>query len=89
MSASGESWRRDKVQRRQRLCWATEILSMSYKYSRRIKRFTWPMLGFKNFHAAQRTLAGMEVMAMIKKGQIETSAGEAPSPAERFYTLAA
>jgi putative transposase len=56
---------------------------------RRIKRLTRPMLGFKNFHAAQRPLAGMEVMAMIKKGQIKTSAGDATSPAERFYALAA
>ena len=77
------------VQHRQKLCWAIEILSMSYKYSRRIKRLLRPMRGFKNFHAAQRTLAGMEVMAMIKKGQIKTSAGDATAPAERFYALAA
>ena len=56
---------------------------------RRIKRLTRPMLGFKNFHAAQRTLAGIEVMAMIKKGQIKTSAGDATSPAKQFYALAA
>jgi len=47
------------------------------------------MRGFKNFHAAQRTLAGIEVMAMIKKAQIKTSTGDATSPAERFYALAA
>ena len=29
---------------------------------RRIKRLTRPMLGFKNFHAAQRMLAGIEVI---------------------------
>ncbi len=56
---------------------------------RRIKRLTRPMLGFKNFHAAQRTLAGIEVMAMIKKGQMKTSAGDEQSPAEQFYALAA
>jgi len=56
---------------------------------RRIKRLTRPMHGFKNFHAAQRTLAGMEVMAMIKKGQMQTSAGDEQSPAEMFYALAA
>ena len=56
---------------------------------RRIKRLTRPMLGFKNFHAAQRTLAGMEVMAMIKKGQMQTSAGDKPSSAEQFYAIAA
>jgi transposase-like protein len=56
---------------------------------RRIKRLTRPMLGFKNFHAAQRTLAGIEVMAMIKKGQMQTSAGDKPSSAEQFYAIAA
>ena len=56
---------------------------------RRIKRLTRPMLGFKNFHAAQRTLAGIEVVAMIKKGQMKTRVGDKPSPAEQFYALAA
>ena len=56
---------------------------------RRIKRLTRPILGFKNFHAAQRTLAGMEVMAMIKKGQMKTPAGNKQSITEPFYALAA
>ncbi len=56
---------------------------------RRIKRKTRPMLGFKNFYAAQRTLAGIEVMAMIKKGQMKTSEGNKKTPAEMFYALAA
>ena len=58
--------------------------NISEQDHRRIKRLTRPMLGFKNFPAAQRTLAGSEVMAMIKKGQIHTSAGDATSPPERF-----
>ncbi len=56
---------------------------------RRIKRLTRPMLGFKNFYAAQRTLAGIEVMAMIKKGQMKTGAENEHSFAEQFYALAA
>jgi len=56
---------------------------------RRIKKLTRPMLGFKNFNAAQRTLAGIEVLAMIKKGQMKTSAGDKKSPAEMFYALVA
>jgi transposase-like protein len=56
---------------------------------RRIKRLTRPMMGFKNFHPAQRTLAGIEVMAMIKKGQMSVPAGDEKSPAEMFYALAA
>ncbi len=56
---------------------------------RRTKRLTRPMLGFKNFYAAQRTLAGMEVMTMIKKGQMKTPKRNKQSPAEMFYGLAA
>ena len=52
---------------------------------RNIKRITRPMLGFKNFHSAQTTLAGIELMKMIKKGQME---GDGLSPAEQFYSLA-
>ncbi len=53
---------------------------------RNIKRITRPMLGFKNFHSAQKTLAGIELMSMLKKGQME---GVDLSPAEQFYSLAA
>lgn len=53
---------------------------------RNIKRITRPMLGFKNFHSAQKTLAGIELMKMIKKGQM---VGDDLSPAEQFYSLAA
>ena len=56
---------------------------------RRIKRLTRPMLGFKNFHAAQRTLAGIEMMTMIRKGQMKRSVGNKKTPAELFYALAA
>ena len=35
-----------------------------------IKRITRPMLGFKAFHSAAATLAGIEVAHMIRKGQI-------------------
>ena len=53
---------------------------------RNIKRITRPKLGFKNFHSAQKTLAGIELMSMIKKGQMK---GDDLSPAEQFYSLAA
>ncbi|MHA3916604.1 DDE-type integrase/transposase/recombinase, partial [Halovulum sp. GXIMD14793] len=35
-----------------------------------IKRMTRPMLGFKAFHSAAATLAGIETSHMIRKGQI-------------------
>ena len=36
----------------------------------RIKRRTGPMLGFQGFWTARRTLAGVEVMVMLAKGQV-------------------
>jgi transposase-like protein len=35
---------------------------------RAVKRITRPMLGFKSFEAAQSTLAGIELIHMIRKG---------------------
>ena len=37
---------------------------------RAVKRVTRPMLGFKSFAAAQATLIGIELMPMLKKGQL-------------------
>jgi putative transposase len=57
---------------------------------RGVKRVTRPMLGFKSFAAAQDTLAGIELMHMIKKGQMMVKAGdEGLTAAEQFYALAA
>jgi len=54
-----------------------------------IKRKTKLVLGFKNFYSAQKTLAGVEVVRMIKKGQMKKTRGDVLSPAEQFYSLAA
>jgi putative transposase len=57
---------------------------------RGVKRVTRPMLGFKSFDAAQGTLAGIELMHMIKKRQMMIEAGdEGLTAAEQFYALAA
>jgi transposase-like protein len=57
---------------------------------RAVKRVTRPMLGFKSFDAAQGTLAGIELMHMIKKRQMVVEAGaEGCTAAEQFYSLAA
>ena len=53
-----------------------------------IKRITRPMLNFKNFHCAQKTLAGIELIRMIKKGQQRYSKRGNKSPADLFYALA-
>jgi putative transposase len=56
---------------------------------RAIKGVIRPMLGFKAFWAAPRTLAGMEVMPMMKQGQLVHDGEPARSPADQFYALAA
>jgi putative transposase len=56
---------------------------------RAVKRLTRPMLGFKSFWAARCTIAGMEVMHAIRKGQLMTTENVPQSPAEQFYALAA
>jgi putative transposase len=56
---------------------------------RAVKRVTRPMLGFTSFHAARRTLVGIELMHMMKKKQgVGTEGNDAPSVAEQFYSLA-
>ena len=57
---------------------------------RGVKRVTRPMLGFKSFAAAQDTLAGIELMHMLKKRQLVVEEGhEGLTAAELFYALAA
>ena len=56
---------------------------------RSVKRITHPMLGFKSFWAACCTIAGMEVMHAIRKGQLRTPGHSLQTPAEQFYSLAA
>jgi putative transposase len=54
---------------------------------RAIKRITRPMLGFKDFRCARIILSGIEVMHMIRKGQMKTEDGTHPSAAEQFYSM--
>ena len=54
---------------------------------RAIKRVARPALGFKSFCSAAATLAGVELMHMIRKGQLR-AAGKL-RPAKQFYALAA
>jgi putative transposase len=55
---------------------------------RAIKRKTRPMLGFKSFWSAAKTIAGIELMHMIRKGQMIVRGGGVTA-AEQFYSLAA
>ena len=56
---------------------------------RGIKRSTRPMLGFKTFRCARIIIiAGIEMMHMIRKGQLVCPAGQVMSAGDQFYTLA-
>jgi putative transposase len=55
---------------------------------RAIKRVTKPMLNFKSFRAARNVLAGIELMHMIRKGQLLLEGSIELSFADQFYTLA-
>ena len=54
---------------------------------RSIKRITNPMMGFKSFHSAEATLAGIELYHMLKKCQHVD--GKNSTAFEQFYALAA
>jgi putative transposase len=47
------------------------------------------MLGFKSFEAAQFTLIGIELMHMLRKGQLAGGVAQGLAVAGRFYALAA
>jgi len=55
---------------------------------RAIKRVTRPMLNFKSFRAARNVLAGIELMHMIRKGQLVLEDTTALSFDDQFYALA-
>ena len=55
---------------------------------RAIKRVTKPMLNFKSFRTARNVLAGIELMHMIRKGQLVLEGCTALSFADQFYALA-
>lgn len=56
------------------------ILEQDHRF---IKRITGPMMGFKAFHSAAATIAGIEAAHMIRKGQIPANGATA------FQTFAA
>ncbi|QRM35561.1 IS6 family transposase [Microvirga sp. VF16] len=64
MKRAGELWRFAKLRQEKFL---NNIVEQDH---RRIKRLVRPGLGFKSFTSASRTIAGYEVMAMIRKGQV-------------------
>jgi len=55
---------------------------------RAIKRVIKPMLNFKSFQSAKNVLAGIELMHMIRKGQLMMQGSDEMSFADQFYALA-
>ena len=53
-----------------------------------MKRVTKPMLNFKSFQSAKNVLAGIELMHMIRKGQLMMEGCSNMSFADQFYALA-
>jgi transposase-like protein len=65
----------DKLKADETIAQETELRQIKYLNNiieqdhRNIKRIVKPMMGFKSFHSARRTLSGIEAMNMIRKGQ--------------------
>lgn len=66
-----------------RVKYLNNIMEQDHRF---IKKITKPMMGFKAFHSAAATLAGIETAHMIRKTQIPTNH---TSPFEIFASLAA
>ena len=62
--------------------------SIARQDHRAIKRITRPMLGFKSFWSARIIIAGIETMHMIRRGQMDCSAGPIMPAAHQFHSLA-
>jgi putative transposase len=54
---------------------------------RAVKRITRPIQGFKDFRCARIILGGVELMHMIRKGQMRDD-GRGLSAVQQFYMLA-
>ena len=64
MKKGGELWRFTKLRQ---VKYFNNIVEQNH---RRIKRLVRPGIGFQSLHTARRTLAGYEILAMVRKGQV-------------------
>jgi transposase-like protein len=87
------AYRRPVCRRRHLLRW-DDFCRVDYRNNiveqdqRAIKRITRAMLGLKTFRCARILNAGIEVMHMIRKGQLCDNNYLASSAANQFYSLA-
>lgn len=67
----------ETLKRDETLAETTELRQVKYLNNvveqghRNIKRITRPMMGFKSFNSARKTLRGIQAMNMIRKGQVK------------------
>jgi transposase-like protein len=69
MKEDGELWRRSRLRQ---VKFLNNIVEQDH---RRMKRLVRPGLGSGSFWTARRTLAGYEVMAIVRKGQLRKIGG--------------
>src|SRR3954470_8466219 len=69
MKEDGELWRRSRLRQ---VKFLNNIVKQDH---RRVKGLVRPGLGFGSFWTARRTLAGYEVMAMVRKSQLREIGG--------------
>ena len=82
MKKDGELWRFAKLRQ------VKHLNNIVEQHRRRIKRLVRPGLGFKSFHTARRTIAGYEIVAMVRKGQVAAiPANDMPAQATFIATL--
>jgi len=64
LKQDGGLWRFTRLRQRNYL---NNIVEQDHRRSKRLVR---PGLGFKSFPTARRTIAGSEILAMVRKGQV-------------------
>jgi len=69
MKEDGELWRRSRLRQ---IKYLNNIVEQDH---RRVKRLIRPGFGFASSRTARRTLAGYEVMTMMRKGQVRKIGG--------------
>ncbi len=80
-----KNFNRVRASKRSALALSKYLNNIVEQDRRAIKRVTRAMLGFKSFRAAAQILAGIELMHMIRKGQLHFAGSDTMSLADQLY----
>ena len=69
----------------QQVKYLNNVVAQDHRAGKQVPR---PMLGFQSFDAAQCPLVGIELMHMLRQGQLADGVEQGLTPAEQFYALA-